>query len=196
MTDATPYWRKPLPAVIPGRSDPAPDLRDDWGPAPTVTMTVEPPEPVVLLEATPAAPVAPVAPADPLDILKLAANDLDVARVHARDCRAAVFASRAAFGKALEAWNHSGPITTQLDQARAYVATSQAERARRAAQGALPYVPGITRTAKAMSGGNARRGGGPAYRRGPDGTKAYSIGQAAELNALTAAARRKPVGPK
>jgi len=131
---------------------------------------------------------------DPLVALKAAVHDLDLARHEARRCREATLAARGAFGKALEAWNRSGPVMTQEQQARAFCATSQADRARRAAAGLLPYSPGITRTARAMAGGNAKNGGGSSYRRG-----AFTRAQAMEIEAgklRAAAAAAKPTGQR
>jgi hypothetical protein len=130
--------------------------------------------------------------ADPYLALKSAEHALDLARAEARECRAATLQSRTTFSKALENWNASGPVWTQEMQARAFIATSNADRARRAALGQLPYHPGITRTAKAIGGGghNVKQGGGNSYRRG-----AYTRAQAMEIEAnrlRTAAAAAKP----
>jgi hypothetical protein len=134
----------------------------------------------------------PVTPADPFVALKAAEHALDLARVEARQCRAATVEARTAFAKALEDWNHTQPVMTQEQQARAYIATSQANRARRAAAGQGFYHPGITRTAQAIGAGghNVKRGGGASYRRG-----AFTKAQALEINAnrlrAAAAARTK-----
>ena len=72
-------------------------------------------------------------------------------------------------------------VQSQQDALRQYVNQSQADRTARAAAGQGVYYPGITRTAKAMSGGNAKQGGGAGYRRG-----AFTRAQAMELNARAA----------
>jgi hypothetical protein len=131
---------------------------------------------------------------DPLAALAAAAHAVDLARVHARECRATVLASRDVFSKALEAWNRTQPIQTQEQALRDYVNTSQMERARKAAAGQGVSYPGITRTAKAMAGGNAKQGGGASYRRG-----ALPRAQAMELEAgklRAAAAAVKPQGQR
>jgi hypothetical protein len=70
-----------------------------------------------------------------------------------------------------------------------YIASNQAERARKAAAGQGVHYAGVTRTARAMAGGNAKNGGGAAYRRG-----AFTRAQAMEIEAgklrATAAAAR------
>lgn len=134
-------------------------------------------------------------PTNPHAALKAAEHALDLARADARQCREATLAARAAFSKALENWNHTQPVWTQEQQARAFIATSQADRAARAVAGQGIYHAGITRTARAMAGGNQRRGGGAAYRRGPGGVPAFTKSQALTLEArrlqAAAAARAK-----
>jgi hypothetical protein len=88
---------------------------------------------------------------------------------------------------------------TQEQQARQFIATSNAERAARAAAGQGIRHAGVTRTARAYAQGNQQRGGGRAYVRGPDGTKAYSKAEAMTLEAnrlriAAAAAAAKPRG--
>ena len=111
-------------------------------------------------------PVGRVAAIDALVVLKASEQALDLARVHARECRATVLACRGTFSKALADWNRTMPVQSQQDALRQYVNQSQADRTARAAAGQGVYYPGITRTAKAMSGGNAKQGGGAGYRRG------------------------------
>ncbi len=134
---------------------------------------------------------------DPYTAMKEAEAALIDARQEHREARAATIAARATFAKALETWNHSGPIMTQEQQAREFIATSNADRAARAAAaGGAIHHPGVTRTARAMAGGNMRRGGGGAFRRGPDGVHAYSKADAMTLEArrlqAAATARVKP----
>jgi hypothetical protein len=210
MTDV-PFYRLPLPPIQRRSHEP---LRDVWAPD-TVSLTVdENPAPSKSLDnnsllrangdapshddtahmPTESVPEDAAAFRDPLDILKLAANDLDLARNHARECRTTVQNSRVVFSRALEQWNRTLPVQTQEQALRDYVNTSQAERARKAAANQAVSYPGVTRTARAMAGGNARQGGGRAYVRGPAGTKAFSGAEAAKLNAVAAAARQKPTG--
>jgi hypothetical protein len=129
-------------------------------------------------------------PVDPLAALKAAVHDLDLARRHARRCREATLEARGAFAKALENWNRTMPVMTQEQQARAFCATSQADRARRAAAGQAVYYPGVTKTARALAGGghNVKQGGGSSYRRGAfTKTQALEI-EAGKLRAAAAAA--------
>jgi len=94
----------------------------------------------------------------------------------------------------MERWNHSQPIQTQDQALRAYVDQSNADRAARAARGQGVVHAGITRTAKAMSGGNQQRGGGASYKRGAY-TRAQAIEiEAGKLRAAAAAAAAKPRG--
>jgi hypothetical protein len=132
---------------------------------------------------------------------KEAEHALDLARQEARKCRDATLKARTIFGKALEAWNSAGTVMTQEQQARQFIATSNAERAARAAAGQGIRHAGVTRTAKAYAQGNQQRGGGRAYVRGPDGTKAFSKAEAMTLEAnrlriaaAAAAAAAKPRG--
>jgi hypothetical protein len=184
-----------------------PSMRDVWPPH-TVTAKVdeqraeEAPE-VTLVSARLAEPgphdETNVMRVGPLVALKAAVHDLDLARVEARRCRAATLEARVALAKALENWNRTMPVMTQEQQARAFCATSQADRARRAAAGLLPYRPTVTATARAMAGGNAKRGGGTAYRRGPGGVQAFTKAEALTLEAnrlRIAAAAAKPPGQR
>jgi len=106
-------------------------------------------------------------PENPYDQMRRAEHDLNVARQTLRDCRTALLKARQAFGIALQTWNNGAPVATHEQQARAFIAQSQADKAARAAanQGGI-WHPGITRTARALAGGNQRRGGGAAFRRG------------------------------
>ena len=96
--------------------------------------------------------------------------------------------ARTAFGVALGNWNAGTPVATHEEQARAFIATSNAERARKAAAGQLPFRPNITQTAKYTGDGgrNVKRGGGRSFSRG-----AYTKTEAltAETNRLRAAAQ-------
>jgi hypothetical protein len=116
-----------------------------------------------------------------IEALQTAEHALELARHVARECRDATLAARTAFAVTLSQWNAAQPVATPLETARAFIATSQAERAARAAMGALPYRPSVTATARAMSGGNMRAGGGRAFRRG-----AYT-----KAEALTAETQRR-----
>jgi len=167
-------------------------LRDVWPPnsvTEPVLRSTDDPEPV---DPTVCSRDIPV---DPLIGLKATEHALDLARVRARECRQTVLAMRGAFSKALAAWNLTMPVQTQIEQARQYCATSQLERARKAAAGLLPYQPSVSQTAKAYAGGghNVQRGHGRAYARG-----AVSRAQAMEIEAgklRAAAAAAKPSGP-
>jgi hypothetical protein len=186
-----PFWRKPLPPIPGPRSRPL-AVADD-----VVLLEVEvrdekEPEPVHVEPEPPA-------PESVYDALKAAEHALDLARQEARERRTATVAARAAFAKALENWNTSQPVATQEQQARAFIAASNADRAARAARGQGIVHAGVTRTAKAYAQGNQQRGGGRAYVRGPDGTKAYSKAEAMTLEAnrlrvAAAAAAAKPRG--
>ncbi len=139
--------------------------------------------------------------ADPYVVAKEAEQALADARQEHRQARDATLKARTVFSKALAVWNCAQPIMTQEQALRAYVEQSNRDRAARAAAaGAGVYHPGITRTARAMSGGNQRRGGGNAFRRGPDGQTAYSRADAITLEArriqAAAAARAKPPSEK
>jgi hypothetical protein len=179
-----PFWRRPLPPIPGPRGIP-----------PVVKVSADnlhEPEPVVNVE--PARSV--------YDIAKEAEHALDLARQEARECRDATLRARTAFAKALADWNGSGTVMTQVQQARQFIATSNAERAARAAAGQGIRHAGVTRTARAYAQGNQQRGGGRAYVRGPDGTKAYSKAEAMTLEAnrlriaaaAAAAAAAKPRG--
>ena len=56
---------------------------------------------------------------------------------------------------------------TPEQNTRAWLASNQAAKAKAAAEQGYYPPPNITRTARAMSGGNQRRGGGSAYRLRP-----------------------------
>jgi hypothetical protein len=178
-----PFWRRPLPP-IPGPRGTPPVAEVSAG-------NLHEPEPEPVVNVGPARSV--------YDIAKEAEHALDLARQEARECRDATLRSRTAFAKALADWNGSGPVMTQEQQAREFIRTSNAERATRAAAGQGIRHAGVTRTAKAYAQGNQQRGGGRAYVRGPDGTKAYSKAEAMTLEAnrlriAAAAAAAKPQG--
>jgi hypothetical protein len=129
-------------------------------------------------------------PVDPIAALQQAEHQLDLARVHARECRSTVAEARTAFSKALAGWNTTQPIQTQAELMKEHIASNQAERAKRYAAGQGVHYAGVGRTAMALAGGNMRNGGGAAYRRG-----AFTRAQAMEINAAklkTANAAFKP----
>lgn len=115
--------------------------------------------------------------------LQDAENEVGNARQAARTARDELTRARELVAKRLAEWNRSEPQMTPEQNIRQWLASNQAERERRAAAGEYYPPPNITRTARAMAGGNQRRGGGSAYRRGPGGTRAFSVSQAATLNA-------------
>jgi hypothetical protein len=126
----------------------------------------------------------PLAP--PHIVLRECAHQLDLARVHARECRSAVAEARANFARALGAWNASGPAPmTQAALMLQHIASNQRERERKAAAGQLRRPATVSETAKAYAGGghNVRRGHGRAYAHG-----AHSKAEALELNARRIAA--------
>jgi hypothetical protein len=200
-----PFWRKPLPP-IPGprgslRDAPEPtrvpsavQARDEVGPR-VPQMIAQGRESQRNAEPEPPAPEPVI---NPYDALKAAEHALDLARQEARERRIATASARAAFAKALENWNTSQPVMTQEQQARQFIAASNADRAARAARGQGVVHAGVTRTARAYAQGNQQRGGGRAYVRGPDGTKAYSMAEAMtlEANRLRAAAAEAAAKPR
>jgi hypothetical protein len=139
--------------------------------------------------ATSQATADPLAP--PHIVLREAEHQLDLARAEARRCRAATTEARANFARCLGAWNATQPIQTQEQLMKQHIASNQAERAKRYAAGQGVFYPGVGRTAKALAGGNAKNGGGAAYRRG-----AYTRAQAMEIEAgkLRAAAATRMNG--
>jgi hypothetical protein len=119
----------------------------------------------------------PLAP--PHIVLREAEHQLDLARVHARECRSAVAEARTNFARCLGVWNASGPAPqTQAELMKEHIASNQHERERKAAAGQGVHYAGISRTARALAGGNAKNGGGAAYRRG-----AFTRAQAMEIEA-------------
>lgn len=72
-----------------------------------------------------------------------------------------------------------------------HILSNQRERERKAAAGQGVHYPGITATARALAGGNAKNGGGAAYRRG-----SFTRAQAMEIEAgkLRAAAAARMNG--
>jgi len=170
------------------REERHPSLRETWPPE-TVAMEVDEGASADVGEgdfsASPAMPLVP-----PLEALRLAVAALDAARHDLRVARDALTSARANVAKALAAYNQAVPVISAEQNTRDWIASNNAERARRAAErGYLP--PTLTQTARAMGGGGhgpsneirTRRGGGPAYRRGPDGQPAYSKAQAAQITA-------------
>jgi hypothetical protein len=189
-----PFWRRPV-AIAP-RREPEPEPEHVHRDAMTKVVP-EPNYPVLevrdepVSETSPASvPIETVQPVNPYEAAKAAEHALILARQEARECRDGTLRSRTAFAKALADWNGSGPVMTQEQQAREFIRTSNEDRARKAAAGQGIVHAGITRTARAMAGGNQRRGGGSAYRRGPDGTTAFTKSEAMtlEANRLRAAA--------
>jgi len=187
--ETKPFWRRPLPPIKrPGET--------------AVTTAVEPQD-VAVVELPPetaamgdgarasdevSAPpleVRPAAQIAPHDAVRNAAHNLDVARWRARQCRDAVAASREAFSSALADWNRTMPVQTQQQAHQDYVDTNQRERAARAAQGLLRRPMTISETAKAMSGGNMRPGGGRSFNRG-----AFTRAEAKKIEMNRAAAQR------
>jgi hypothetical protein len=116
---------------------------------------------------------------NPYEAMRAAERDLIDARQHQRECRAATIEARAAFAVALQTWNLGAPVMNHEQQARAFIATSNAARAARAA--AAPWRPNVTQTARAMDAAGRRAGGGNAFRRGPDGQRSYTKEAAAAL---------------
>jgi hypothetical protein len=119
-------------------------------------------------------------------VLRNAAHNLDVALYEARQRRAAVSAARENFNIALRDWNLTMPIQTVDGAKRDVIRTNQIERENRAAQGLLRRPMTVTETARAMSGGNRRAGGGAAYKRSGTFTRA----EAAKVTMNRSAANR------
>ena len=170
------------------RAERHPSLRETWAPE-TVSMEVDEGAPADVSEGDfPASPQVPLVP--PLEALRLAVAALDQARHDLRVARDALMSARARLATALANYNQATPMITAEQNTRDWIAANNAERARRAAErGYLPAT--VTQTARAMGGGGhgpsneirTRRGGGPAYRRGPGGVPAYSKSQAMEITA-------------
>ena len=188
-----PFWQRPLPPIQrPG--------------ATTVVAAVEPPDaPAIVDEELPSPPAAmgdgarasngvsapslearPAAQIPPHEVLRNAAHNLDIARWRARECRSAVSASREAFNLALGAWNRTLPIQNVEDLKKEWIASNQEERRRKAEAGQMRRPMSVTETARAMSGGNRRAGGGAAYKRNGTFTRA----EAAKIEMNRAAANR------
>jgi hypothetical protein len=146
----------------------------------TSDVPIEPSQPVE------AAPAADDYLLPPHETLREIAHRLDLARVHSRECHSAVAEARTNFARALAGWNASGPAPqTQAELMKEHIASNQAERAKRYAAGQGVHYPGVGRTAKALAGGNAKNGGGAAYRRG-----AYTRAEAMKIEMNRAAAER------
>lgn len=94
------------------------------------------------------------------------AHRLAVARAEARLAHEGTVAARIAYADALSNWNRSAPVWTPFQQAREFQRQSQADRADRAARGALARPITVSQMAKGIAGGNAKRGGGVSYKRG------------------------------
>jgi hypothetical protein len=146
-------------------------------------MIDELPPPPAVMEGEAAGTDVVCAPAPaprlaPHIVLADAVDALDRARFEARQCRSAVLASREAFNLALNAWNATQPIQTVEDLKKQVIWSNQEERKRKAAAGQLRRPFTVGQMAKALAGGNAKRGGGSSYRRG-----AFTKAQALEFNA-------------
>lgn len=170
------------------REDHHPSLRDTWAPE-TVSMPVDG-------AAERKGDFRP----QPLAVLQAAVAALDAARHDLRQARETLTSARANVATALANYNQATPTITAEQNTRDWIEANNRERARRAAERA--YLPAtVTQTARAMNGGGlggdirTRRGGGPAYRRGPDGTQAFSKGQAAQLNAARLREANRPKLP-
>lgn len=180
-----PFWQRPLPpinrpgdtvAALPEPQEELPSPPAAMGDGVGVSNGVSAPS----LEARPAAQIAPH------DALRNAAHNLDVARWRARECRSAVSASRENFNLALSVWNRTLPLQTVEDLKKEWIASNQEERRRKAEAGQMRRPMTVTETAKAMSGGNRRAGGGAAYKRPGTFTRA----EAAKITMNRAAANR------
>ncbi len=127
-------------------------------------------------EGEPPSPLPHIALRMAEDALDQARHELRVARDTATRCRETV-------GRRLADFNATAPVISALENAKDHIRGENERRAARAA-GLLPrqsYKGGpsvVDRTAAAYAGGNARAGGGVAYRRG-----GVSLAQAAALNA-------------
>jgi len=125
----------------------------------------------------------------PHEAKRLADAAVDASRFAHRQAKQAVADARQRVQSALAKYNAVAPALTPEENVRSWIATNQAERARRAAERSLPYRPSVTETARAMGGGGhgndirTRRGGGAAYRRGPAGTQAFTKTQAQTITA-------------
>jgi len=146
----------------------------------TLALPIEPPEPVE------AAPAADDYLLPPHEALREVAAALDRARFEARTCRTKTTKARANFSRCLGAWNATGTgPKNQSELMKQHIASNQRERERKAAAGQGVHYPGVGRTAKALAGGNAKNGGGAAYRRG-----AYTRAEAMKIEMNRAAAER------
>ena len=184
-----PFWQRPLPpikrpgeaavmavsaAVVELPPESAPAAMDGGAAVPSVESAPAPEE------------TRPAAHIPPHIALQNAVNNLDAARWRSKECRRAVAAAREAFSSALAEWNKTLPIQTVLEAKMDVIRTNQMERERKAAHGLLHRPMTISETAKAMSGGNRRAGGGAAYKRNGTFTRA----EAAKINMNRAAAQR------
>lgn len=113
---------------------------------------------------------------------------LNQARHELRLARDMLTTARETVAKRLTDYNRATPAITPEQNVRDWIASNNAARAERmAARG--HYTPSVTETARAMGGGGygndirTRRGGGAAYRRGPNGTQAFTKAQAQTINA-------------
>ena len=127
----------------------------------------------------------------PYIVVREAEDKLGIARQELREARQAAADARAEIAKRLADYNASVPIISREQNVREFIASSNHERAQRAA-GLIPpraYRGGISqvdRMASAMAGGSghgSRAGGGAAYKRG-----GVSLAEASRLNAQRARA--------
>jgi hypothetical protein len=125
----------------------------------------------------------------PHEAKRLADAALDVARYEHRQAKLALADARQRLNAARADYNRAAPPLTREQNVRQWITSNQARRAEIAEAGRIPYRPSVTETARAMAGGGhgndirTRRGGGAAYRRGPNGTQAFTKSQAMEITA-------------
>jgi hypothetical protein len=169
-----------------------PSLRDTYAPETAVEAkfphdihgTIAPETPAERISEAPIEPPLP-----PHEVLRRADAALDVARFEHRQAKQVVADARQRVQRALAKYNAVAPALTPEENVRQWIASNQARKARLARAGQIPYRPSVTETAKAMSGGGhgndirTRRGGGAAYRRGPNGTQAFTKTQAQTITA-------------
>jgi hypothetical protein len=125
----------------------------------------------------------------PHEALRLADAALDASRFEHRQAKQVLDGARQQVGLALAAYNAAAPHISPEQNVRDWISSNQARKAALAETGRIPFRPSVTETAKAMSGGGhgddirTRRGGGAAYRRGPEGVQAFTKTQAMTITA-------------
>jgi hypothetical protein len=131
-------------------------------------------------------------PVDPIAALQQAEYQLDLARVHARECRSTVAEARANFARCLAGWNATQPIQTVEGLKKEWIRSNQEDRRLRAEARQLQRPATVSETARAMSGGNMRRSPA-AYRRG-----AFTRAEARtiEVNKMAAARMNGNIAPR